>query len=125
MIDRHHVLFTRSHWTSTKEAKALRESFLFPLDREVHEELHRNCPPVPLLGYYALTSVLRNIEPVNKPKHDLEELMSAIELSTKHYKTHPIERQMGELAVEAVHLQLPFIIGDSSTIIDLQSKRGA
>lgn len=125
MIDRHHVLFTKNHWNATKESKALREMYLYPLDREVHEEIHRNCAPVPLLGYYALTSVLRNVHPVRKPQHDLNELVSAIDLSTRHYKTHPIERGLGELAIEAINNQLPFIIGNNSTIIDLAARKGA
>lgn len=123
MIDRHHPLFTRNHWTATKEAKALRGMYLFPTEREVHQELHQVCPPVPLLGYYALSTILKEVNPIKEPQHDLDELTRAIETTTRHYKTHPIERELADLSIEALRLQLPFLINRNATIIDL--KKGA
>lgn len=123
MIDRHHIFHTRQHWTATKEAKLLRDMYLYPLDRKVHEEIHRECPPVPLLGYYALSNVLSNVSPIKEPKHDLDEVMSAIELSTQHKRAHPLERELGLLSIEAIRLQLPFIVPSTKTIIDLSESQ--
>lgn len=117
MIDRHHILHTRQHWTATKEAKSLRDSYVYRLDREVHNDIHKYAPPVPLLGYYALTSVLHNVRPNGEPLRDIDELSSAIELTTKHHKAHPIEVQLGELAVEAIRLQRQFFSPVDKTLI--------
>lgn len=117
MIDRHHILFTRNHWTSTKEAKELRNSYVYRIDREIHDDIHKYCPPVPLLGYYALTSVLRNVKPTGEPIRDIDELSSAIELSTKHHRVHPIERDLGELSIQALQLQSKFFTPVDRTII--------
>ena len=117
MIDRHHLLHTRNHWTSTTESKALRNSYVFRIEREVHDDIHQYCPAVPLLGYHALKSVLSNVRPTGEPLHDIDELTSAIELSSKHYRAHPIERDLGGLAVQALRLQVPFFTPVDRTII--------
>lgn len=110
--DKHHILHSRRNWSVSKESRALRASYLYELDRETHEELHRVCPEVPLLGYYALSNVLNDVHPINEPSHDLDELTRAIERSTTHYRVHPIERELGYLAVEAIQLQKNFIVDD-------------
>lgn len=117
MIDRHHVLNTKNHWSSIKEAKQLRDSYVYRIDREVHNDIHKYCPPVPLLGYYALRGVLRNINPTGEPLQDLDELCSAIDLTNKHPKAHPIERDLGALSIEAIRLQIPFFTPVDRTII--------
>lgn len=117
MIDRHHILNTRNHWTATKESRILRNSYVYKLDRSIHEDIHQYCPPVPLLGYHALTSVLGNVRPNGDPVRDLDELSSAIELSTKHHKVHPIEKQLGDIAIQAIRLQVPFFSISEKNII--------
>lgn len=117
MIDRHHLLHTRQHWTATQEAKFLRNSYVYRTEREVHNDIHKYAPPVPLLGYYALTNVVRNVRPTGEPLRDIDELASAIELTTKHHKAHPIEAKLGELAVDAILLQRPFFVSVDRKII--------
>lgn len=111
MKDNHHLLNPRVEWTARPQSTRLREMYTFSLDRQVHEELHRNTPQVPLIGYYALVRTLRDVNPTKDPLHDIDDLTRAIEQSTKHYRTHPIERELGMLAVEAIQLQKPFILG--------------
>lgn len=85
-------------------------SLIPTIDREVHEELHRECPPVPLLGAHALRGVLNRFTPTNDVLRDMDGLMSAIEQSTRDYRFHPIERELAGLAIEAIDLQRPYII---------------
>ena len=125
MRDLHHLLHTKNHWTATKEAQALRSMYVYPLEREIHENLHRDVPPVPLLGYYALSSVLREVNPIKNPSYDLNELTGALERSSRHYKCHPIERELAELAIESIELQKPYlgIENNMAVVIDLAAYR--
>ena len=119
MIDRHHPINTRAHWTSSKDAEALREKYLYPLDRKVHEELHRECAPVPLLGFHAVRHVLGSVYPRGNPQRDLDQLCRAIERAGQHPRSHPLEAKLGSLAIEAIQAQIPYLIGNKTTIIDL------
>lgn len=109
--DRHHLLSPRQEWRLRPEAKALREdrSLIVRLDRSEHNEIHRHCPPVPLLGFYALQRVNKLYEPGDTPLESIENLMQSIEASAKHPRVHEIEKQLAGLAVWSLDLQRPFI----------------
>ncbi len=111
MNNRHHILFDRRSWELRAESKYLREQpSLIPLmDMDIHSELHQNCPPVPMLGYYALNSIVSNFHPHSNTLISMDRLMGAMEQSTRHKNTHPIERELAALAIEAVELQRYFI----------------
>ena len=79
------------------------------MPRQLHERIHRECPAVPLLGYYALVRTLRDFEPNPNPLKSMDSLMLAIEGSTEHPRVHPIEKQLGLLAVQAIDTQRPYI----------------
>lgn len=112
MRDRHHILNSRVEWTLRPHAAKLRgtPSLIPTLDREVHEELHRECPPVPLLGAYALRGTLERFVPTHDVLRDMDGLMEAIERSSRHRMVHPIERDLAGLAIEAIDMQRPYII---------------
>lgn len=109
--DSHHVLWPRQEYTLRPEAKKLRESQgLVPkIDRSLHDEIHRNCPPVPLLGFHALQRTLREFQPHPDTLISMDNLMFAIEISGKHPKAHDIERELAALAVQAIDLQREFL----------------
>ena len=126
--DAHHIIHPRQEWSLRPEAKAIRNtpSLIPELDRSVHNELHRSCPPVPLLGYHALTRVASDLYPTRGTISTMYNLMSAIENSGYHPKVHPIERELGLLAIEAIDLQRQFLIENfepenNRNIIDLAS----
>lgn len=107
MKDRHHILHHRKEWTLRADSELLRETkSLVPLiERDVHEEIHRVCPAVPLLGYHALARTVQLFKPSGKTMEDIERLQTAIERSTEHPKAHDIEKRMGDLAIWAIDLQ--------------------
>lgn len=110
--DGHHVLNYRREWTLRPQAETIRENpwLIAPIDREVHDELHRECPPVPLLGYHALLRVANDFRP--RPGDHLgsmDELIMSIDRAIQHPKTKPIEAELGMLTMRAVELQKPFI----------------
>lgn len=115
MEDRHHLLHTRAQWTSSKGAEKLRETpeLIVTIDRRLHEYIHRNSTAIPLLGHYALDYVNSKFRPVEGDTlASLDSLMDTIESSTTHWKAHPIERGLGELAVRALEIQRHLIDGE-------------
>lgn len=110
-IDCHHILHNREEWSLRNDALFLREtpSLIPALERSVHDEIHETCPPVPLLGCYALAIIRREFEPTPDTIETMENLMFAIEEAGRHPKAHPLEKDLGQLAIEAVRLQIPDI----------------
>jgi len=125
--DGHHILHNRLEWSLRPESKRLREtpSLIPRLDRETHDEIHRTCPPVPLLGYYALMRVNKLFEPSRNTLESIDSLLDAIDEANHHPKAHPLERQLGDAAMWAIELQIPAIADalDTRTIIDLGAAR--
>lgn len=109
--DSHHLLHHRQEWSLRPEAAAIREhpSLIPRMNRELHEELHRKCPPVPLLGFYALKRTLSVWRPQQNVLDSLDGLVVAIEDAARHEKSHPIESELAHLAISALELQRPFI----------------
>lgn len=110
-MNRHHILHTRQSWQSREEATYLRQQpLLIPkMDNEVHNELHANCPEVPLLGAYALREVANNFERGSNPIETLCKLIWSIDNASRHPKAHRIERQLARLSASALELQLPYL----------------
>lgn len=110
--DHHHLLNPAREWSLRPDARKLRESQgLIPLiDRELHDEIHRHCPPVPLLGFYALQLTLREFQPHPNTLISIDNLMFAIEASGRHPKAHPIESSLSMLVIQAIDLQRAFLI---------------
>lgn len=80
-----------------------------PLERSVHQELHRNVPVVPLLSHYTLQAVRTQYDPKTPPEDALDELMLAMERAKGHRKAHKLEKDMADLAIHAIDLQRPYI----------------
>lgn len=106
---RHHILNEKAFWTAHRSAMRLRtmHSLIPRIYRSVHDELHDNCPPVPVLGSYALFRTSTAFEPVGETFQDIDRLCKAIDKGTK--LSHPLERDMGGLAIESIRLQIPYI----------------
>lgn len=110
----HHLLFERWGWSAREEAQYLRTTpTLIPrIDREVHNALHEACPPVPLLGAYTLRTVASLFEPKQTTLGSIDSLSVAIKEASKNKNAHYIERELCELAVRALRLQIPFLRGE-------------
>lgn len=110
-LSRHHVLHERTAWMSRPDARDLRttHSLIPNLERDLHDELHFNCPPVPLLGSFALREINQDFYTTNDTNRDIDQLMLLIEKAGKHPRAHPLETRLAGLAVQALYLQRPFI----------------
>ena len=123
--DAHHLIFPRQEWSMRKESLYLRStpSLIPHLHRTIHNEIHRECSPLPLLGFYALQRTLKHFEPTDETLSSMDNLAFAIEMSSRNPKAFPIERELGELAIEALLAQRPYIesISNKRTVLDLAS----
>jgi hypothetical protein len=79
------------------------------LDEDTHDELHRNCPPVPPLDIFTAQRTRNLYIPDPNPLKAIQSLCMAIEGAMKSPKSHYIEREVAKLTIEAVQLQLPYI----------------
>lgn len=111
MRDRHHILHSKQEWSLRPYARQLRgtPSLIPTLERDAHEALHRNCPPVPLLGQWALQGTVMRFTPSGDTFKDIDHLLSCIERATRGERFHPLERELAGLAIEAVDLQRPYL----------------
>lgn len=113
-FNKHHLLYTRGEWCSTKESKILRrEHALIPLvDKDAHTELHANCPAVPLLGKFALRLILEQFEPQRNTILTLDNLMRCIDEVYTRPIFNNIERDIGYTAFECLDMQKSYLIGN-------------
>lgn len=79
------------------------------LDHETHDALHRACPGVPPLDVYMVQRVKGLYVPHANPLVGIDRYSRAIETAMLHPRAHSIERQLAQLTLEAVRLQVPFI----------------
>lgn len=115
MENKHHILFNRQEWTLRPQAERLREtSELVPsIDVDLHNYIHRNSTAIPLLGHHALDYVSNSFKPVDGDTlASLDSLMETIESSGTHWRAHPIEQELGELAVRALEIQRHLLEGE-------------
>jgi hypothetical protein len=112
MNDRHHILHDRRSWSVRPESLKLRNtpSLIPRIDRDVHEALHEDCPPVPTLGVYAVRNTLELFHPTGDTFRDMDSLMMAMNKGTKDPRFHPLERDLAGLAIEAIELQREWIV---------------
>lgn len=109
--DIHHLMFNRTAHESSRIAKNLRQhpSLQFMGERSVHEELHENCPAVPLLGNHALLIVQREFIPDKNKLKSVDNLLKAIEISAHHPRTHVLEKSLAQLAIWSIEEQIPYL----------------
>ena len=111
-MDRHHTIFTARTWSVYREGEALRESpsLIATMPVDLHRELHRNCPPVPVPSHHALQFIISRFEPVRGDVlASMDNLMLTIEESTKRPRMHHIERALAELTIWGLEAQKPYL----------------
>lgn len=112
--DRHHILHTGAEWNLRPESRALRETpQLIPtIDRDVHDEIHRQSPAVPLLSYYVMKRTVAIFSPQGTTYETIDNLMSSIDEAGNHYKTHPLEKELAQLAIRTLEIQRDILRGN-------------
>jgi len=111
MKDVHHIMNPqRVHEIYPQSAYIRRVMLVRDMPRHLHDLLHRNTSPVPLLGYYALQRVAGEMQPYYEdPLESIDDFSFAVDLANKHPKARKVERELGELTVHTIREQIPFI----------------
>lgn len=107
----HHILFTKRTWRSQGDTSALRSnpSLIVPMYDNPHAALHREVFTVPLLDHRTANIVNRDYRPAGNYIASMNRLMSVIDEVGRDPRCGQIERDLGQLAIQAIEIQIPFI----------------
>ena len=110
--DIHHTLHDRVSWEARPEAEALREnpSLKVQLARTAHNLLHHMTAHVPVPSIYTLSFVAPRLERGLDIISGIDRYCTLVEAANRHPKAKPVERKLGELSIEAVRAQIPYIV---------------
>lgn len=105
--NRHHILFPEKCWEVYPAGRVLRQqpSLITKIDMDLHQEIHATVPLVPVLGFHALRRTMFDYEPKENAVSSVDGLMMTIHEALKHPRTHPIERELGDLTLWALEMQ--------------------
>ena len=109
--NKHHILHHRKLHEANPDSKLLRNALGMIAVMEVfaHRELHEACPGVPPLDLWTAQRTRANFRPAQDPLKAIDNYLLAVQTAIKSPKNHPIERELAELNMLAVELQIPFI----------------
>lgn len=112
--DRHHLFHSRQEWELRPEAKWLRErpEFIPFISRVLHDDIHRQTPAVPTLPYDTLLRTVKFYRPDIDTIRAIDNVAWAIDKASEHHKTHPVELEVGHLAVEVLLQQRDLLRGN-------------
>ncbi len=114
MINKHHGNFPRNQHDSMTTSRIIRADsrLIFPIEADVHNELHRNVSLVPVLSHYVgmrAYSLFKQEGDLGDPIKNIENWQRSIEEAIKHPRADILEQHIGLLAVHAYDLQKPYI----------------
>ena len=109
--DVHHIIHTRNMWSIYKQGAQIRNtpSLLIRMDRSDHNEIHDNCPAIPVPSYHVLAKVAGIFIPTRDTLQTVDNLMFAVDEALKHPKCREIERGLGQLTIQALEEQRPYL----------------
>ena len=113
-FNQHHTQFARLPHESVKPLKAIRwdSRLIVPLTLDVHEELHRQIPQVPVMSHNMGLQALKMFNQYGDeqdPIANLSNYMRSIEQAMKHPRAKELEKSVASLAIWACEQQIPFI----------------
>lgn len=111
METNHHTLHYGKEWSLRKESKSLMEhpALIQNMHFELHTALHDECPGVPVPNFHTVQRAKSLWIPGHNILESIDSLAMAFEDAIHHPKAHPIERRLGELTIDALLLQRPFL----------------
>lgn len=112
ITERHHILYSRTHWEATPDGKLLRrQHMLIPrLEPSIHKLVHDEVSIVPILDRHTMRTTARNFYPVrNDTLASLDNLMLAIEEASQNPKLGQVEKALAQLCIWGLEAQKPLI----------------
>ena len=110
----HHTAYYRRAWDSMEHLRRIRADsrLQVPLELDAHAELHKNIdmiPPLPIsLGLRAY-SLFRDYGDAHDPVENVQNFMRSIEAAGREPRERELNRSIGENAVWAFEMQIPWI----------------
>ena len=124
MVRKHHVLFSRRTQESQEPTKCLRRNYWLmpPMEDEPHVALHQAISTVPVLDPHTAMRVHKTFEPVHEDYiATVYKLVRTIDEAIRHPRCTDLERGLGNLAMMALEMQVPFI--KEGLVLDYGSSR--
>ena len=109
--NRHHILFCRRSFEADMANHYLRNKvgLIVLMDVGIHRELHQDLPEVPPLGRYLASLVRNELKYDPNPLRAVDTFQRAVDTQMEHPRVHRLEREMAELTLAHIDLQLPYI----------------
>ena len=107
----HHALFPKSGWESHFATRKLRQrqELIIPMEEDIEAILHKEVPIIPVIDHHTAMTVVRDYQPATTHTRSIHNLMDSIGEAIKRPKIQPIQRELGQLTIHAMELQLPYI----------------
>lgn len=110
--DNHHTCHDRVAWEARPEALAIRENTSMiaqGMARSAHDLLHYMTAPVPPPSYHTLQYVANRLPSGLDVISGIDTYSKLVEEAGKHPKAKYVEKALGELSIQALRAQLPYI----------------
>lgn len=110
-VRRHHLLFTKNTWNSQQPTMRLRQepSLIVAMYDEPHQALHDEISTVPVLCHRSAQIVQQRFRHHDDHFKAIDGLLRLIDETTRSYRAGEIERELGQVVINAISLQLPYI----------------
>lgn len=107
----HHIMHDKVAWSARKSGLWVRNSsgLQVYLDPEVHTRLHQETGPVPVPDYDTLYHVSRQVTHGIHPMKGIDEYCRLVEEAVKRPNLKPLVKELGQLSIEGVRQQIPYI----------------
>jgi len=107
----HHLLTERCAWEARPESKRLRRQggLIVKMAQEPHTALHNACTAVPIPNVYMLRGIARAYERQPRVLDSLDNFCFAVEEAAQHPKAIDIDKRLGDIMIDSIRMQIPFI----------------
>ena len=110
--DRHHLLHDRVSWEARSHSAVVRNNnslIAHDMLRLDHELLHRETAHIPVPGINTLIYLASNLESSLPALKGIDRYSHLVEESLRNPRTKDVERQLGELSIQAMRAQIPYV----------------
>jgi hypothetical protein len=110
-LTNHHILSERCAWEARPESKRLRRhgGLIVRMAQEPHTALHEACTAVPIPNVYMLRGIARAYVMGREPLESLDNFCFAVEEAAQHPKAIDIDKRLGDIMIDSIRMQIPFI----------------
>lgn len=111
--DNHHTCHDSMSWEARLESLAIRENssmIAYGMGRKAHELLHYMTAAVPVPNVHTLQYVASRLPSGLDVINGIDAYSSLVEQAGKHPKAKYVEKELGQLSIQAMQAQKPYIL---------------